>query len=63
MTLDMVDEANGNQILLEHLMANFHCAQGNQTKVVAKLQRGLHNPIGPNLVLLPIEDGQGFSLK
>ncbi len=44
MTLDMVDEANGNQIFLEHLMADFCRAQGNQTKVVAKLQSGLHNP-------------------
>jgi hypothetical protein len=33
----MVDVANGNPILLEHLMADFHGAQNNQTKVVAKL--------------------------
>jgi hypothetical protein len=44
-------------------MADFCHAQGNQAKVVAKLQSGLHNPIGPNLELLPIEDGQRFSLK
>jgi hypothetical protein len=37
MTLDILDETNGNQILLEHLMANFPCGQGNQAKVVAKL--------------------------
>jgi hypothetical protein len=37
MTLDMVDAISGNQIFLEHLMANFRRAQGNQTKVVAKL--------------------------
>jgi hypothetical protein len=63
MALDMLDEANRNQILLEHLMVDFCHAKGNQTKVVAKLQSGLHSPISPNLVLLPIEDGQGFSLK
>jgi len=63
MALDMVDAISGNQILLEHLMADFHHAQGNQAKVVAKLQSGLHNPIGSNLVLLPIEDGQGFNFK
>jgi hypothetical protein len=63
MALDMVDVANGNQVFLEHLMANFCHAQDNQAKVVAELQSGLHNPIGPNHVLLPIEDGQGFSLK
>jgi hypothetical protein len=35
MALDLVDVANGNQVLLEHLMAKFCCAQGNQAKVVA----------------------------
>jgi hypothetical protein len=63
MALDIVDVANGNQIILEHLMPNFCHSQGNQVKVVAKLQSGLHNPIGPNIVLIPLEDGQGFSLK
>jgi hypothetical protein len=63
MALDMVDATNGNQVLLEHLMANFHHAQGNQTKVVVELHNGLHNPIGPNHALLPIEDRQRFSLK
>jgi len=47
----------------QHLMANFCHAQGNQAKVVAKLQTGLHNPIGPNLVLLQIKNGQQFNLK
>jgi hypothetical protein len=28
-----------------------------------KLWCGLYNPIGPNLVLLPIKDGQGFNRK
>jgi hypothetical protein len=37
MALDMVDAASGNQVFLEHLMANFCRAQGNQRKVVAKL--------------------------
>jgi hypothetical protein len=37
MALDMVDAISGNQVLLEHLMANFHCAQGIQAKVAAKL--------------------------
>jgi hypothetical protein len=37
MALDMVDATSGNQNLFEHLMADFHHAQGNQTKVVAKL--------------------------
>jgi hypothetical protein len=55
MALDMVDVTNGNEVLLEHLMANFHCAQGNQTKVVVELHNGLHNPIGPNHVLLLIK--------
>jgi hypothetical protein len=50
MALDMVNVASGNQVLLEHLMANFCHAQGNKTKVVAELQSGLHNPIGPNRV-------------
>ncbi len=45
------------------LMSNFCYAQGNQAKVVAKLQSELHNPIGLNLVLLPIENGQGFNFK
>jgi hypothetical protein len=63
MALDMVDVASGNQVLLEHLMADFCHAQGNQAKIVAELQSGLHNPIGPNHVFLPIEDGQGFNLK
>jgi hypothetical protein len=63
MALDMVDVASGNQIFLEHLMIYFHHAQDNQTKVVVELQIRLHNPIGPNLVLLPIKDGQGFSFK
>jgi hypothetical protein len=36
MALDMVDATSGNQVLLEHLMAYFHHAQGNQTKVVAE---------------------------
>jgi hypothetical protein len=63
MALDMVDATSGNQNLLEHLMADFRHAQGNQVKVVAKLQSGLHNPIAPNLVLLPIEDGKGFNFK
>jgi hypothetical protein len=58
MALDMVHVARGNQVFLEHLMANFCHAQGNQAKVVAKLQTGLHNPKGPNLVLLPIKNGQ-----
>ncbi len=63
MALDMVDVTNGNQVIFQHLMTNFCYAQGNQAKVVAKLQSELHNPIGPNLVLLPIEDGQRFNLK
>jgi hypothetical protein len=33
----MVDVANGNPIFIEHLMVDFHGAQSNQTKVVAKL--------------------------
>jgi hypothetical protein len=36
-TWDMVDEMNGNQVLLKHLMKFFFHAQDNQTKVVAKL--------------------------
>ncbi len=36
-TLDMVDVANGNPILLEHLMADFHGAQSNQAQVVKEL--------------------------
>jgi hypothetical protein len=44
-------------------MVDFHHAQGNQTKVVVESQNGLHNPIGPNLIFLPIEDGQEFRLK
>jgi hypothetical protein len=44
-------------------MADFHHAQGNQAKVVVELHNGLHNPISPNHVLLPIEDGQGFNFK
>jgi hypothetical protein len=56
MALDMVDATNGNQIIFQHLMKVFCYAQGNQTKVVAKLQSELHNPIGPNIVLLLIED-------
>jgi hypothetical protein len=63
MSLDMVDVVSGNQVFLKHFMADFHHAQGNQAKVVAELQSGLHNPIGPNPMLLPIEDGQEFSLK
>jgi len=63
MALDMLDATSGNQNLLKHLMADFHHAQSNQAKVVAKLQSGLHNSIAPNLVLLPIEDGQGFNFK
>ncbi len=63
MALDMVDAVSGNQVFLEHLMADFHHAQGYQAKVVVELHNGLHNPIGPNHVLLPIEDGQGFSHK
>jgi hypothetical protein len=59
----LVDTINGNQVLLEHLMVDFCHALGNQAKVVAKLQCGLHNPIGSNLVLLPIKDGQGLNLK
>ncbi len=63
MALDTEDAANGNQVFLKHLMTNFCYAQGNQAKVVAKLQCGLHNPIGSNLVLLPIKDGQRLNLK
>jgi hypothetical protein len=63
MALHMVDATNGYQVLLEHLTTNFCCAQGNQTKDVVELHNGLHNPIGPNHVFLPIEDGQEFSLK
>jgi len=37
MALDMVDATNGNQVLFEHLMVDFCCAQGNLTKVVVKL--------------------------
>jgi hypothetical protein len=44
-------------------MANVCRAQGNQIEVVAKLHNGLHNPMGTNLMVLPIKDGQGFSLK
>jgi hypothetical protein len=62
-TLDTVDATSGNQVLLEHLMVDFCHAQSNEATVVAKLQSGLHNPIGPNPMLLPIEDGQVFSLK
>jgi hypothetical protein len=29
MALDMVDATNGNQVLLEQLMVDFHQAQGN----------------------------------
>ncbi len=32
--LDMVDATSENQVLLEHLMANFCCAHGNQAEVV-----------------------------
>jgi hypothetical protein len=35
MALDMEDAACGNQVFLKHLMVDFCCAQGNQTKVVA----------------------------
>jgi hypothetical protein len=37
MALDMVDVASGNQVLLEHLMADFCHGQGNQAKVVVEL--------------------------
>jgi hypothetical protein len=37
MALDMVDATSGNQVLLEHLMANFCFAHGNQAKVVVEL--------------------------
>jgi hypothetical protein len=63
MALDMVDAASGNQVLFEHLMADFHRAQGNQAKVVVELHNGLHSPIGPNHVLLPIKNGKRFNLK
>jgi hypothetical protein len=63
MTLNMVDVVNGNQVFLENLMIYFRHALGNQAKVVVESQNGLHNPIGPNLVFLPIEDGQEFNLK
>jgi len=63
LTLDMVEATSGNQVFLEHLMVDFHHAQGNQAKVVVELQSGLHKPIGPNPMFFPIEDGQGFNLK
>jgi hypothetical protein len=36
MALDMVDAVSGNQVFLEHLMADFHHVQGNQAKVVVE---------------------------
>jgi len=37
MALHMVDATSGNQVLLEHLMANFYSTHGNQAKVMVEL--------------------------
>ncbi len=61
MALDMVDATNGNQVLLEQLMVDFHQAQGNWANVVVELHNGLHNPIGPNHVFYQLKMDKGLA--
>jgi hypothetical protein len=63
MTLDMVDATNGNQVFLKHFMADFHLAQGNQTKVVAELQNGYITPYAQTLCFYQLKMDKGLALN
>jgi hypothetical protein len=59
MALDMVEASNG-KLSSNILWQTF--VMDKQVKVVVKLQCGLHNLIGHDLVFLLIDNGQGLNL-